>query len=290
MSVDMLQNRIRKGKSPVVLDLSFDFSQIPPHILGEEPDMASACLRFCAELLEGLRNEVAVLRVHSGLFSLLGSRGMEVMEQVLSQADSRGYYVLLDVPEFSSAGGAQTAASALFSGTCPWKFHGVIVPPYIGSDGLKPFQLGCEKTGKSLFVLTRTANKSAADIQDLLTGTRVVHQVVMESVKRMGVPGNGRSPYLSVGSVVAANAPDRIRTLREKFPTVFFLLEGMDATGGNASNCKFAFDRMGHGAAVCLSSAILTAWQQGDSRDFVSAAKAAAENARNKIARYVTIL
>ena len=290
MSVDMLQNRIRKLKSPLVLDLCFDFTQSPPHILEEEPDLASGSRRFCGELLEGLQDVVAAVRFHSGLFSLLGSRGMETMDSLLNLAWELGYYVLLDAPEFSSAQGAETAAGVLFSENCPWKFHGVVVPPYIGSDGLKPFVRGCEKLDKSLFVLTRTANKSAAELQDLLTGTRVVHQVVMESVKRLGVPGKGRTAYLSVGGLVAANAPDRIRTLRDRFSTVFFLLDGMDATGGNASNCRLAFDRMGHGAAVCLSSAILGAWQQGESREFVSAAKAAAENARHKISRYVTIL
>ena len=112
----------------------------------------------------------------------------------------------------------------------------------------------------------------------------------MEAVKRLGVPGKGKAAYLSAGSVVAANAPDQIRTLRAKFPAVFFLLEGMDATGGNASNCRLAFDRMGHGAAVCLSTAVLSAWQQGDGRDFVSAARSAVENAQHRLSRYVTIL
>lgn len=290
MSVDVLQSRIRKMKSPVVLDLSFDFSQIPPHILGEEPDLAAAALRFCTELLETLKDTVPAIRVHSGIFTVLGSKGIAAMESVLTLAQNLGYYVFMDVPEFSSATGAEVVAAAVLSEATSWPCNAVVVPPYLGSDGLKPFQRYCEKQGKALFVLTRTANKTAPEIQDLLTGTRVVHQVVMESVKRLGGSMVGKSAYLPVGSLIAANAPDRIRSVRSQFPSVFLLLDGMDTTGGNASNCQYAFDRMGHGAAVCLSTGILGAWQQGESRDFAALSKAAAENAQRKLARYITIL
>lgn len=290
MSIDLLQSRIRKMKSPIVLDLSFDFAQIPPHILQQESGLADAVSRFCRELLQGLKEVVPAVRVHSGLFTVLGAAGMNAMEQVLKTASDLGYYILLDVPEFSSAVGAEAAASMVAANKGPWLCSGVVVPPYLGSEGLKPFARQCEKREKALFVLARTSNKTAPEIQDLITGTRVVHQVVMEGVKRLGGNVVGRSSYLPVGAVVAANAPARIRSVRSQFPSIFLLLEGMDAVGGNASNCQYAFDRMGHGAAVCLSSAILTAWQQGESEDFAALAKTAVETALRKLSRYFTIL
>lgn len=290
MSVDVLQARIRKLKNPIILDLSFDFSQIPPHILGQEPNMAAACLRFCSELLTGLKDRAAGVRVHSGMFTILGASGMETMEKILKLSTELGFYTLLDVPEFSSPVGAEIVASTVLSGKNPWYCDGVIVSPFLGSECLKPFVRQCEKRGKTLFVLARTANKTAPELQDLLTGTRLVHQVVMESVKRLGGSTVGKSSYLPVAAVMAANAPERLSKVRGQFPSVFLLLEGMDAVGGNASNCRYAFDRMGHGAAVCLSTSVLTAWQQGKSEEFVSLSAAAVENAQRKLARYFAIL
>ena len=36
MSIDKLQEKIRKMKNPSMVDFSVDLSQIPPHILEEE--------------------------------------------------------------------------------------------------------------------------------------------------------------------------------------------------------------------------------------------------------------
>jgi orotidine-5'-phosphate decarboxylase len=44
---------------------------------------------------------------------------------------------------------------------------GITVTPYLGSDGINPFINYC-KAGKGIFVLDRTSNKSAAELQDRL--------------------------------------------------------------------------------------------------------------------------
>ena len=46
MSVDKLQEKIRKLKNPSVVDLSVSESQIPPHILEEEGSFSKAYCRF----------------------------------------------------------------------------------------------------------------------------------------------------------------------------------------------------------------------------------------------------
>ena len=55
MSVDVLQEKIRKMKNPSVLELAPIFSELPPHIAQEEATPAAACVRFGKELLEQLR-------------------------------------------------------------------------------------------------------------------------------------------------------------------------------------------------------------------------------------------
>ena len=75
MSVDVLQEKIRKMKNPSVLELAPIFSELPPHIAQEEATPAAACVRFCKELLEQLKGIVPAVRVSFAGFALLGPEG-----------------------------------------------------------------------------------------------------------------------------------------------------------------------------------------------------------------------
>ena len=69
------------------------------------------------------------------------------------------------------------------------------------------------------------------------------------------------------------------------------MVEGLEAPGGNAKNCAAAFDRLGHGAAVCGGSSITCAWQEGEGNpDYIACARDAAERMKRNLSRYVTVL
>ena len=92
---------------------------------------------------------------------------------------------------------------------------------------------------------------------------------------------------------VGAAAPEAIRTLRVKYPNIFLLTDGYDYPNGNAKNCSYAFDRMGHGAIACAGGTITTAWkltEGSDGTDFVELARDAALRMKKNLSRYVTIL
>ena len=46
MSIDKLQEKIRKLKNPSMVDFSFELDKIPPHILAEEKNEILACFIF----------------------------------------------------------------------------------------------------------------------------------------------------------------------------------------------------------------------------------------------------
>ena len=52
MSIDVLQDKIRKTKNPSMVDLALCVSDLPPHLLAEEENSAKAYGRFCREILE----------------------------------------------------------------------------------------------------------------------------------------------------------------------------------------------------------------------------------------------
>ena len=291
MPIDYLHDRIRKLKNPIVMDLGVKKDAIPDHLLSREGSMAAVYGCFCRELLAELRTVIPAVRFPFGAFALLGQEGVAQLQQLLAEAIQMGYYVLLDSPEILSPWGADRAAETIFDGEM-FPCHGLLISPYIGSDGIKPFLPACADRQKDLFVVVRSPNRSAAELQDLRTGSRLVHGAAAELVDRFGREYVGKCAYSRVGAVVSAGTPESLRSLRAKYKSVFLLVDGVDYPSGSIKNCSYAFDRFGYGAAICAGPSLTAAWRdgEGDGRDFAAQAATAAQRMQKNLQRYVSIL
>lgn len=290
MSIDVLQEKIRKTKCPVMLELAAGAADLPEAILQAEPTEAAAYERVCRELLEALKGQVPAVRVSFSSFALLGPEGMGDLSGVLKQAKRLGYYVVLDAPEILGVRSAQNAADRIFGENTLFSCDGVVLNPYLGSDCIAPFLPGCREGKKTVFAAIRTANRTAPELQDLLAGGRLVHIAGADILSRLGSDLRGKTGYSPVCAMSAANAPDSLKALRSKYPGLFLLVDGYNAVGANAKNCSYAFDKFGHGAVVCGGGAILRAWQEAPETDYREAALAAVTRMKRNLLRYVTIL
>lgn len=290
MSIDKLHDRIRKLKAPIVVDFIISQEQIPPSILEEEGGLCLAYNHFARDLLTGLRGIVPAVRFHFNAFALLGSEGLDTLAKLLTFSKELGFYVLLDGVESLSDQDAQYAAEHFFSGALD--FDGLIISSYIGADGIRPYIQQIKRCEKSLFVVLRTANKTAAELQDLLTGTRLMHIAAADMVNRLGESLPGRCGYWQIAGICAANAPDSLRTLRTKYKSLFLLVDGLDYSNANTKNCSYAFDRFGYGAIISVGSSITAAWRSegGCPEEFVANAVAQVERIRKNLFRYISIL
>lgn len=292
MAIDKLQEKIRKLKNPSMVDFSVELEKIPPHIMQEEKNEILAYERFCRELLDGLKDIVPAVRFNMGRFSLLGPDGLFLLSRMTQYARKLEYYILLDAPECLSAGSAELSVKHFFSGHCLWAFDGLAVSAYAGSDVLKPYVKALKSSSKDLFVVLRTANKSAAELQDLLTGSRLVHMAAADILYRHCEPLVGRSGYSQVAAIGPASVADVLKKLRGRYKSMFLLLDGYDYPNANAKNCSFAFDKLGHGAIACAGSGVTCAWNAdaSDGTDYVAQAADAAERMRKNLLRYTTVL
>ena len=286
MSVDMLQEKIRKTKNPAVV-LFEAFPQWIPTQLLEEKGIIEGCEVFYAQLLAGLKGHVGAVRFGFGSFALLGAEGMSLLSKLLKDAKSQGYFVLLDAPDALSPMAAKNAA-AMLSENAAYPFDALVIPSYLGSDILKAYLPLC-KQGKSLFSVVRTANKSAPEIQDLLTGGRLVHTAVADIISRQGDGYMDKCGFSRVGVMASASAADSLRSLRGKYSKLFLLLDGYDYPNANAKNCSFAFDKLGHGAAACAGESVVAAWKETEG-DAVQAAVEAVQRMKKNLTRYITVL
>lgn len=289
MAVDRLQDKIRKGKTPLLLELSGFPDCIPPQYLEQSDNVPSAALAYGRDLMTSLKGQICGVRFSFASHALLGFNGLVVLAELMKKASSLGYYVLLDAPEIYSPGGAEQIAGTIWSEGSSYPCDGLVIQPYLGSDVIRPFLSACQEKKKDLFVQVRTGNKSASELQDLLAGSRVVHMAAADYVNRFGGDTVGKYGYTRVGVITAGNAANTLRNLRVKYPGLFILVDGMEYSGAFGKNCGNAFDKLGHGAAVCLGSTLTCAWKKEEGEPAALAA-AAAEKFRNNLARYVTVL
>lgn len=284
MSIDKLQNQIRKLKNPSIVMFSLDKAQIPPAYLERESHWIKAYCQYIGDLLQGLKGVVPGVRFNFGTFALMGTQGLETLSALLDLSGEQGYYILLDAPECYTPKDAELTANALFAN---WQFDGLVLGCYLGSDGIRPF---LDRLGeRDLFVAVRTGNKSAPELQDLLTGSRLVHMAAADMVKRLGESRIGKCGYSQIACIGPATSAESLRTLRSKNPAMFLLIDGFDYSGANAKNCSLAFDNLGHGAVACAGSSIVAAWSE-ETGDAVSLAVQAAERMKKNLTRYIAIL
>ena len=123
MSIDILQEKIRKLKNPSMVELMLPLAALPPRYAHD----AVGYGEFCRDLLGGLKGIVPAVRLSFGAFALLGGEGLQELAQTLNAARNMGYYTVLDAPELLSPTAAQITAEAFSAGkpTIPvtgWSF------------------------------------------------------------------------------------------------------------------------------------------------------------------------
>jgi len=222
MSIDKLHDRVRRLKSPVVLDMTTLPNDMPPKLLQEEGSYCNASNRFCRELMSALKETVCAVRFSFDQYALMGSVGLETLSQLMNAASQAGYYVFLDSPQTLSPAAAEQTAQAIF-GSKDYPCDALIISPYIGSDAIKPFLSYCAEGNKAVFPIVRAANKSASELQDLLSGSRQVHIAAADIVNRLGEISYGKCGYSRVGALASATAANSLKNLRANYKRLYLL-------------------------------------------------------------------
>lgn len=264
---DRLAEAVLSKRSPLVVGLDPFLDRLPRALRDEaarehadprEAD-AHAALRFFEVVLEQVAPHACAVKPQSAFFETMGPAGVVVWEQLIARAHELGLLVIGDVKRGDIGSTAQAYARAHLAG--PGACDAVTVNPYMGSDSVLPFLEVADAEGGGAFVLVRTSNPSAAELQDreLADGTRV-HEATADLVAGWGAERRASCGYSNVGAVVGATVPDELAALRARLPDAWFLVPGVGAQGGSARDVAAAFDARGLGAVVNSSRGILYAF------------------------------
>jgi len=264
---DRLADAVLSKRSPLVVGLDPFLERLPRALRDQaardhaDPREAAAQATrvFFETVLEQVAPHVCAVKPQSAFFETMGPAGTAVWEQLIRHAHDLDLLVIGDVKRGDIGSTARAYAQAHLSG--PGACDAVTVNPYMGSDSVLPFLEVADETGGGAFVLVRTSNPSAAELQDreLASGARV-HESVADLVAEWGAGRRASCGFSNVGAVVGATVPDELAALRSRLPHAWFLVPGVGAQGGSARDVAPAFDARGLGAVVNSSRGILYAF------------------------------
>jgi len=254
MIIDRLYEAVAdRGPVCVGLDTS---PQLLPKTLGATSSLPSAILNFNRKIVDATLDLVACYKVQIAHYEALGVEGLSCYRDTLAYVRSKGGLVIGDVKRGDIASTGEMYAKAHFSGDFEADF--VTLNPYMGSDVITPYAPHLQKGNKGLFVLVKTSNPSARDVQDLCAADRSVFMHVGELVHLWGREYLGECGYSLIGVVVGAMHREQLAEIRGAFPSLFLLVPGYGAQGGGRQDVAPAFVD-GNGAVVNASRSILGA-------------------------------
>ena len=147
--------------------------------------------------------------------------------------------------------------------------------PLLGRDALEPLVDAASAAGAGCFVLVRTSNPGAAELQD--QGDPPLHERLAALADELGALETGDCGLSLVGAVAGATEPGLLARLRELMPRAIFLLPGVGAQGGRVEDLGPAFEPHPAAGLVTASRSIVNAHEQRGGDPAAAAASAAEE-------------
>ena len=203
---------------------------LDPHE-GDLEEFNSQTVRdFCLRLIELTTDTASAYKPNAAFFESLGGAGLNALEYVISQIPEE-IPVILDFKRGDISSTAKAYARAAFE---ILKADAVTLNPYLGKDAVLPF---IENPAKGAFILCKTSNPSAKELQDLLVSERIspqtlsgsnrpLYQWIADLVREWNTQDN-------LGLVVGATQLDSLSRIRQNDPNIWILAPGIGAQGGN---------------------------------------------------------
>jgi orotidine-5'-phosphate decarboxylase len=289
---DRLAERVAERESQLVLGLDPDPAQLWPQALASSAAQtgggsasspkpaaraAQAVAAHCALLIAATAEHCVAIKPQVACFERLGAPGWVALTETVALAREHGLLVIADAKR-GDIGVTAAAYAQAFLGETTTPFgpipglgaDAMTLSPLLGGDSLEPFVTTARANGAGLFILVRTSNPGAADIQErALADGRSVSDRLADLVDEIGSDGVGRHGLSDVGAVVGATAPGRLAALRERMPHAVFLLPGVGAQGGRVEDLAPAFAPGPASGLIPASRGIVTAHERigGDPAD-----------------------
>jgi uridine monophosphate synthetase len=188
-----------------------------PELL-KEPS-AAAAREFCLRIIFETAELALAFKPNIAFFEAFGPEGIQALKDVISAVPD-GIPVILDAKRGDIADTSKAYARAVFE---TLGADAVTVSPYLGGDSVAPF---LEDAGRGAFILCRTSNPGAADLQMRRLGGVFLFEEVVALARGWNTRGNA-------GLVAGATDPASLARIRALAPDLWLLAPGVGAQGGD---------------------------------------------------------
>lgn len=193
---------------------------------------------FCRLVLAAALPHAAAVKPNLAFFEAFGPEGMAALERLRAQVPA-------DVPFVADAKRGDIGSTAAKHATALFDVLGadaVTASPYLGSEAIAPL---LERDDRFVYVLCRTSNPGAGELQGLTVGADAAAGAPAEPLYlRVARRARAWGPGGTVGLVVGATAPAELEAVRRVAPDLAFLVPGVGSQGGDEATA------LRHGRAV----------------------------------------
>jgi len=262
--IELLAGHFATGRH-LAVGLDTDPGRIPEQVApGGSP--AERVVEFNRAIVAATAGLAAAYKPNAAFYEALGGDGFGALEETIAavREHAPGAAVILDAKraDIGSTNAGYVAAAFERLGA-----DAVTVHPYLGGEALAPF---LERAGKLIFVLARTSNPGAGELQDVedREGVPLYRRVARAVAGDWNAAGN-------CGLVVGATYPDEMGAIRADVPASMpILIPGVGAQGGDVAAVVGANRAAGSDAYLIAASRSILYASPGE--DFAAAARAAA--------------
>lgn len=256
--IDALYESVqKKGNVCVGLDTAMEY--IPKEFLTKYTFEEDALFRFNQGIIDATADAAACFKLQIAYYEAMGLKGLNVYKKTLEYVKSIGGITIADVKRGDISKTAEMYAKAHFEGDFESDF--MTLSPYMGLDSIDPYLPYVKNKEKGVFLLIRTSNPGASDIQYIQSGEKRVYSMVGEKIRKLGDDYVGKCGYSSIGGVVGCTHVEEGKELRRQLHNMFFLIPGYGAQGGTAEDVKL-YLKEGNGGVVNSSRGILLAYRK----------------------------
>ncbi len=307
-AADKLLKKIIEKGNPVCVGLDPQVEYFPKFLKEEfkekygetKKGVAEMIFDFNKRIIDAVFDLVPVVKPNIAFYEKYGSEGVKAFEEIVNYAKSKELLVVEDAKR-SDIGNTAAAYAAGHLGEIElfdkkekgFDVDWLVVNPYLGFDSIEPFLETCQRFKKGIFVLAKTSNPSASQIQNLKVGKEFLYEKVGLLTKKWGSGLLGERGYSSVGMVVGATYPKEAIRLRRINKKAIFLVPGYGMQGAKAKDLKYFFNKDGLGAIVNSSRKIIYVYKFGEKKleeeDFDVAAREEVERMIKEIKQLVLI-
>ena len=258
MIIDRLYEAVKeKGFVCVGLDSHLDY--IPNYIKEKHEKISDIIFEYNKTIIDATSDIVAIYKPQIAYYEANGLEGLIAYQRTLRYLKEKGHLSIGDVKRGDIASTAKEYAKAHFKGEFEADF--ITLNPYMGMDSITPY-LDYLKTGeKGVFVLLRTSNEGAKDIECLDYNGEALYFKVGDELKKFADELTSECGYSPLGFVVGATHSEEAKKIRERYKNIFFWLPGYGAQGAKAEDIRTYLNDF-NGGVVNSSRGIIKYYQK----------------------------